>query len=104
MQEMTAKEFYSYSQTNYRFRIIDVREPFEFDNYHITNSINIPLDLVCDKPYLFLNKHTLYFIVCRDGKRSIKASKALEEMDYQVVNVVDGIEKWPGKTARSSYY
>ncbi|MDL2215387.1 rhodanese-like domain-containing protein [Dysgonomonas sp. OttesenSCG-928-M03] len=57
--------------------IIDVRTPQEFAEGHIANSLNIPLDEVCDS-LLTLKRYENLILVCRSGGRSRKALLILQ--------------------------
>ncbi len=60
--------------------IIDVRTVQEFEKGHIANSLNIPLDVVCDSLSTF-RKYKNIILVCRSGGRSNKALIILKDED-----------------------
>ena len=83
------------------------RFPKEFDESHISGSINIPLNLLLDKHFLFINKTKHYYIICKNGSKSNVAAKVLSECGYNVTNIVGGITRWPGsfvKNNERAYY
>lgn len=96
MNEISAYNFFKIYQTQNNLRVIDVRDPYEYDAYHIENTSNIPLNLVLEKHFLFLNKKHHYFIICKNGIRSKQACIFLEQQGYHVTNVFGGIERWEG--------
>ncbi len=107
MNEISIKDFYKIYQTKSSWRLIDVREPVEYDEAHIEGSINIPLSLLIEKYFLFLNPTKEYFIICKNGSRSLSATSFLSTKGYSVTNVVEGIIRWPGKvikTTKQKYY
>lgn len=104
LKEISVLDFYKYYQTKNDFRIIDVRDPMEYDSFHIHSSINIPASLLVDKHNLFINKHQKYFIICGNGTRSKTVSLALTSLGYYIYNVVGGIEKWPGLLVSSKRF
>jgi rhodanese-related sulfurtransferase len=107
MKEISIKEFYKLYQTKSSWRLIDVRETVEFDEAHIVDSINIPLSLLMEKHFLFLNTNKEYYIICKNGSRSFSATSFLESQGYKVTNIVEGIIRWPGKiikTCKNEYY
>ena len=104
MNEMSVIDFYKYYQTKNDFRIIDVRDPDEYDSYHIHNSLNIPSSLIIDKHHLFINKNQKYFIICYNGTRSKVVAMHLNNLGYNTVNVIGGIEKWPGLLVASQRF
>ena len=54
MNEISTISFFKVYQTTSHWRLIDVRDPKEFDESHISGSINIPLNLLLDKHFLFI--------------------------------------------------
>jgi adenylyltransferase/sulfurtransferase len=54
------------------FRLIDVREPHEFEAGHVSPSINIPLGLL-DSRFAGLSQDKMAVFVCRSGARSLRA-------------------------------
>ena len=104
LHEISILDFYKYYQTKNDFRIIDVRDPDEYDAYHIHHSLNIPSTLLIDKHNLFINKNQKYFIVCYNGTRSKATAIHLTNMGYNVTNVIGGIEKWPGLLVASQRF
>lgn len=107
MKEISIKNFYQIYQTKSSWRLIDVRETTEYDEAHIPDAINIPLSLLLEKHFLFLNPKKEYYIICKNGSRSSTASVFLDNKGYHVTNIVEGIVRWPGKvikTYRNEYY
>ncbi|GAA4478863.1 rhodanese-like domain-containing protein [Enteractinococcus fodinae] len=73
--------------------ILDVRDPYEFDAGHIPGALNIPLDqlpLRIDE----LDPDTDYFVICRTGGRSARATQYMEMHGYSAVNVAGGCGAW----------
>ncbi len=107
MNEISTLAFFKIYQTTSNWRLIDVRDISEYDELHINGSINIPLSLLIDKHFLFINKNKHYYIICKNGSRSFTATSVLENLGYNVTNVVGGISRWPGgfkKTSKNKYY
>ena len=76
------KRFLSYK----KIIVIDIRSSSEYYQYHLKDSINIPINkLLNDYSYL-LNKHTQYYLVCNDGRKSKYISKLLKDYDDIIVN------------------
>lgn len=103
MNEISIKDFYKIYQTKSSWRLIDVREPSEYDEAHIADAINIPLSLLLEKHFLFLNRNKNYYIICKNGSRSFTATSFLEKEGYTVTNVVEGIIRWPGRFVKSCH-
>ena len=74
--------------------IIDVRSRREFGEYHLENSINIPLSEIKKKvEEVISNKQKKLLICCEYGARSRKAAEILESLGYiQVYNLKGGLE------------
>jgi phage shock protein E len=68
--------------------IIDVRTIEEFEDGHIEQSINIPLNQITDS-INFLKQYKDIIIICRSGNRSGKAKTILEER-YEFNNLYNG--------------
>ncbi len=71
--------------------IIDVREPFEYENGHVDGAINIPpADLMANPTRLDnTNKDTKIIVYCRTGSRSSAAIQLLKQMGF--THVINGI-------------
>lgn len=68
--------------------IIDVREPKEFNEGHIENSVNIPLSSIKIEqfePYLHYN----ILLVCQTGNRAMKVQEFLKENNVENVNIYE---------------
>lgn len=78
-----------------KVNIIDVREPFEYKQRAIKAAKNIPLSKAISGEGLDKNK--TYYIICQSGMRSMKASKALDKLGFNVINVSGGMGSYRGK-------
>lgn len=85
-------------ESNEDIVLVDVREYAEYAFNHIPNAISIPLgDL--DARINELNKENGIYVVCRTGNRSDLAAQKLVEKGFtNVINVVQGMSQWTGKT------
>jgi len=77
--------------------ILDVRTNEEYQEGHIENAINIPLDEITDDIDLDEDKKIL--IYCQSGNRSKEASSKLYSLGYDVYNF-GGISNWPYEVVR----
>lgn len=69
--------------------LIDVREPREYKQGHIPNSRLIPLaTLLTDVPALPGERDIV--LVCRSGRRSMRAAAALQARGYQSLSILQG--------------
>ena len=94
MKEISPINFFKLYQKSKNLRIIDVRDAYDFEHYHLESTTNIPLNLLCTKYYLFLNKEYCYYLICEDGEKSKKATVYLDKLGYQVINVLGGLNRW----------
>lgn len=61
--------------------IIDVRTKEEYENQHIKDAINIPLN---ELEQITIAKNVMLFVYCKSGARSQEAYEILKEMGYSV--------------------
>jgi len=74
--------------------VIDVRSPDEYQDIHIENVRNIPLDEL-ENRMDELRGHKNVYIHCGTGGRSAEACSFLQGLDVpNVFNVDGGIEAW----------
>jgi len=66
--------------------IIDVRSKKEYDNGHIDNAVNIPLDYL-DKMYGRIPKDKEIIVYCRSGSRSMVAAHLLRGQGWTVHDI-----------------
>ncbi len=80
------------------FKLIDVRNPSEYDICRIEGASLIPLDVIEERNPANLNgldKGDRIVLHCKAGVRSMKAAKALQEMGFEnVKSMRGGITEW----------
>jgi rhodanese-related sulfurtransferase len=74
-------------------RVIDVREPAEFEQARLGGSELIPLGTVPERVDDFRGDGPTY-VICRSGGRSMKACEFLAQQGVDVVNVSGGMMAW----------
>lgn len=74
-------------------KIIDVRTSFEFNNYNIPESVNIPAMNLLKNPEEYMNKQYTYYLICSKGHTSLSISKILNALGYNCYSISGGIEK-----------
>ena len=74
--------------------MIDIRDAHEYKMGHITNSINIPKDLLELVPDKYLNKKENYILYCDSGPNSQKLSTGLNKLGYHTKYLDGGYTKW----------
>nr|WP_255610535.1 rhodanese-like domain-containing protein [Robertkochia sp. 3YJGBD-33] len=74
-------------------KLIDVREPDEYEAGHIEGSRNIPLDTL-QKSELDLATEATVYVICASGVRSARAVSFLQrEKNMKAINVDGGMNK-----------
>lgn len=74
--------------------LIDIRSIEKYNNKHIMNAVNIPLEQLLIRPEKYLMKENKYYIYCQKGIQSRKLCQILINNGYNVVNVSGGYESW----------
>ena len=75
-------------------KVIDVREPDEYQIAHIDGVPLVPLSTLPQK-FTDLDPNTTYYIHCKSGIRSLKALKFLREQGFKYLkSVKGGISAW----------
>ncbi len=74
--------------------LIDIRSIERYNNKHIMNAINIPMEQLLIRPEKYLSKGEKYYIYCEKGIQSRKLCQILANNGYSVVNVSGGYEAW----------
>lgn len=75
-------------------RVIDVRDPDEYQIAHINGVPQIPLDTL-PKRFTELDPNQQIYLHCKGGTRSLKAVKFLKEQGFKYVkSVKGGINAW----------
>ena len=90
MNEITFDDFYQLYQKE-SLSVLDVREVEEFEALHLEGARNLPLSQLADT-YEQLDKTQPYYVICKSGIRSARASQFLAEHGYEVVNVQGGMD------------
>lgn len=71
-----------FSSINNKRKIIDVQDRSEYNLSHITGSINIPYEELINNYRVYLNKNDTYYLYCKSGKLSKRASIILNYLGY----------------------
>ena len=71
--------------------LVDVREPDEWALGHAPGAIHVPLSAF--DPSLIPSDRPVA-VICKMGGRSARATAALDQQGYDVVNVVGGMLEW----------
>lgn len=74
-------------------RLVDVREPDEYEAARVPGGVLVPLATVPDQVDAFRSEGTTY-VICRSGARSMRACEYLAEQGLDVANVAGGTLAW----------
>jgi rhodanese-related sulfurtransferase len=92
----TAAEVLARMEAGEELILIDVREPWEYEEGHIPGAQLIPLGLL-QAHYDQLDRNAEIILVCRSGNRSGTAAATLAEKGFKdVYNLVGGMLSWEG--------
>ena len=77
-------------------QLLDVRTSTEHQEGNISGSINIDINKenFREQVTTLLNKEDIIAVYCRSGRRSKKASQALTEAGYKVIELDKGYNSW----------
>jgi CRP-like cAMP-binding protein len=88
--------------TNKENKYLDVRMKMEFDEEHIPDAVNIPLDELRNR-YPELDRSKEYYVYCLIGARSASASFLLQSQGIKAKSIKGGILNWPGPVVESEH-
>lgn len=74
--------------------LIDIRSIQKYNNGHILNARNIPMEQLLIYPNKYLDMYDKYYIYCQKGIQSRKLCQILKNSGYNVINVSGGYEAW----------
>jgi rhodanese-related sulfurtransferase len=76
-------------------RLIDVREPWEFETAHIANSVLMPMGDVPVRAHQELDPDERLVIMCHHGMRSMNVAVWLRNQGFeQAQSLAGGIDAW----------
>ena len=77
------------------YQILDVREPWEWNQGRIEEAVLVPLNSVmAGEESAVLSKDRPVIVVCKTGNRSEVATLMLRARGYDAVNMEGGMEAW----------
>ena len=80
--------------------LLDVRTPQEYQEGHIPESKNVPLQQLNNVVAVVKNTEIPLFVYCYSGARSRQATGMLQRMGYSKVNNIGGIAAYSGKVEK----
>ena len=98
-------DFFKQSNINqgieeYKMTAGAVRTPQEYQEGHIPESKNVPLQQLDNIVSVAKNKDIPLFVYCYSGSRSRQATGILQRMGYSKVNNIGGIAAYSGKVEK----
>jgi rhodanese-related sulfurtransferase len=93
---LNGSDFKSQYEKDQNAKLLDVRTPSEYNDFHIQDAFNIDI-LAPD----FTNKlgqldtSCSYYVYCRSGNRSGQACQLMNQLGFKVYNLDGGISTWP---------
>ncbi|MFL4358808.1 rhodanese-like domain-containing protein [Streptococcus uberis] len=95
---ISTKELEDLLQSHPKTQVLDVRTRVEFQEGHIKNARNVPVDTIVN--YKGIKDQKVY-IICHSGIRSRRASQKLRNKGYHAIHVKGGMMAWSGPIVRS---
>lgn len=74
-------------------RLVDVREPDEYEAGHVPGALLVPLATVPDSLETFRGDGETY-VICGGGYRSLRACEYLDDHGIEAINVIGGTGAW----------
>lgn len=74
-------------------RLIDIRQPYEWEAGHIDGAVHVPLEQLPAKS-AELDRDREIVLACRSGSRSAFATTALREAGFEAFNLAGGLRAW----------
>ncbi|KYD27625.1 rhodanese-like domain-containing protein [Parageobacillus toebii] len=97
IKEITAAEVKEKLERGEKLNLVDVREDEEVALGMIPGAKHIKMGEIPSRLDEF-NKEEEYIFVCRSGRRSENVCRYLQELGYNVRNMVGGMLEWEGDT------
>ena len=91
-ESISAKQAYSLMENDNNVTLLDVRTIKEFKSHHIRDAQLIPLgELEKNLGKLANNKNKKILVYCQTGRRSVSASRILENNGFIPLNIEGGL-------------
>ncbi len=93
--EVSAEELQTIMSKDIELQIVDVRSEKEFDDFHLSGSVNIPLPELEHRMEEICSESSVY-ILCQSGLRSLQALHWLKEKGFQnpVYHLTGGLNQY----------
>ncbi len=91
-ESITAKQAYALMENDQNVTLLDVRTIEEFKSHHVRDAKLIPLgELEENLKKLQADKNKKILVYCQTGRRSVSASRILENNGFVPINIEGGI-------------
>ena len=95
IEMISPKDAHELLSKNAQIKLLDVRSALEFNETHLKDSINMPIDMLNLKINSLNESGQSYIVFCRTGNRSPMAADMLLQSGISSVKVMDGgIARW----------
>lgn len=95
IEMISPKDAYALVSKNPQVKLLDVRSALEFNETHLKDSINIPIDMLNLKMNSLNQTGQSYIVFCRTGNRSPMAADMLLQSGISSVKVMEGgLTRW----------
>ena len=95
LEMISPREALAIAEKDPRVKLLDVRSALEYNQTHIEDSINVPIDMISAKINELSQSKQSYIVLCRSGTRSPMAADMLIQSGLQGVKVMEGgITRW----------
>jgi glyoxylase-like metal-dependent hydrolase (beta-lactamase superfamily II)/rhodanese-related sulfurtransferase len=95
IEMISPKDSHELVSKDQRVKLLDVRSALEFNETHLKDSINIPIDMLGLKIKNLSQNNQSYIVFCRTGNRSPMAADMLLQSGVHSVKVMEGgITRW----------
>ncbi len=91
--EVPVEDFQNVRASNTPYVLIDVRTPEEFNEHHLEEAINIPLNTL--EEFKAPSNQNIIYLICQSGARSVKALEQLQQAhpDLTFYHILGGMNK-----------
>ena len=93
--EISPQSFAQLRQQPNAPRLLDVREPWEFQSAHLPNSLLMPMGEVASRAHQELDPDAPIVVLCHHGARSLSVTMWLRNQGFEhVQSLAGGIDGW----------
>jgi adenylyltransferase/sulfurtransferase len=95
VQQLSVEELYEWYKSGKKFRLIDVREPDEFEEEHLKGAVSYPV-MQFKPAEIDMNMSEPMVLFCQKGARSNKAAQMLQQQypAASIYSVLGGMDFW----------